>query len=145
MPTGERRLENEKDNFEKGAEDKFMLDAPDLGQLMRINVGHNNKGGSAGWFLSKVGSATCRWSLGLGGKDSGSSEVIFQPSLPSLHLSVSTLLPKFPGQARCSLQSLQKLCKFYHSPGKPIVTTLHLSRKIYFFFFNFLGLHSWHM
>ncbi|XP_005356346.1 lipoxygenase homology domain-containing protein 1 isoform X1 [Microtus ochrogaster] len=52
--TGERRLENEKDNFEKGAEDKFMLDAPDLGQLMKINVGHNNKGGSAGWFLSKI-------------------------------------------------------------------------------------------
>ncbi|CAH7088263.1 Loxhd1 [Phodopus roborovskii] len=54
MPRGERRLENEKDNFEKGAEDKFMLDAPDLGQLMKINVGHNNKGGSAGWFLSKI-------------------------------------------------------------------------------------------
>ncbi|XP_069906347.1 lipoxygenase homology domain-containing protein 1 isoform X3 [Oryctolagus cuniculus] len=52
--TGERRLENEKDNFEKGAEDKFLLDAPDLGQLMKINVGHNNKGGSAGWFLSKI-------------------------------------------------------------------------------------------
>ncbi|XP_047553619.1 lipoxygenase homology domain-containing protein 1 isoform X2 [Lutra lutra] len=52
--TGERRLENEKDNFERGAEDKFMLDAPDLGQLMKINVGHNNKGGSAGWFLSKI-------------------------------------------------------------------------------------------
>ncbi|XP_021569028.1 lipoxygenase homology domain-containing protein 1 [Carlito syrichta] len=52
--TGERRLENEKDNFEKGAEDKFMLDAPDLGQLMKINVGHNNKGASAGWFLSKI-------------------------------------------------------------------------------------------
>ncbi|XP_006891751.1 PREDICTED: lipoxygenase homology domain-containing protein 1 isoform X2 [Elephantulus edwardii] len=52
--TGERRLESEKDNFEKGAEDKFMLDAPDLGQLMKINIGHNNKGGSAGWFLSKI-------------------------------------------------------------------------------------------
>uniref|UniRef100_A0A8C0E3P2 Lipoxygenase homology domain-containing protein 1 n=1 Tax=Balaenoptera musculus TaxID=9771 RepID=A0A8C0E3P2_BALMU len=52
--TGERRLENEKDNFEKGAEDKFTLDAPDLGQLMKINVGHNNKGASAGWFLSKI-------------------------------------------------------------------------------------------
>ncbi|XP_005372931.1 PREDICTED: lipoxygenase homology domain-containing protein 1 isoform X1 [Chinchilla lanigera] len=52
--TGERRLENEKDNFEKGAEDKFMVDAPDLGQLIKINVGHNNKGGSAGWFLSKI-------------------------------------------------------------------------------------------
>ncbi|XP_025284772.3 lipoxygenase homology domain-containing protein 1 isoform X13 [Canis lupus familiaris] len=52
--TGERRLENEKDNFERGAEDKFTLDAPDLGQLMKINIGHNNKGGSAGWFLSKI-------------------------------------------------------------------------------------------
>ncbi|XP_007465679.1 PREDICTED: lipoxygenase homology domain-containing protein 1 isoform X2 [Lipotes vexillifer] len=52
--TGERRLENEKDNFEKGAEDKFTVDAPDLGQLMKINVGHNNKGVSAGWFLSKI-------------------------------------------------------------------------------------------
>lgn len=74
---GERRLENEKDNFEKGAEDKFMLDAPDLGQLMKINVGHNNKGASAGWFLSKVGSAACLWSLGLG-RSSGSSEVVLQ-------------------------------------------------------------------
>ncbi|XP_039084792.1 lipoxygenase homology domain-containing protein 1 isoform X2 [Hyaena hyaena] len=52
--TGERRLENGKDNFERGAEDKFILDAPDLGQLMKINIGHNNKGGSAGWFLSKI-------------------------------------------------------------------------------------------
>uniref|UniRef100_A0A673VTK2 Lipoxygenase homology domains 1 n=1 Tax=Suricata suricatta TaxID=37032 RepID=A0A673VTK2_SURSU len=52
--TGERRLENEKDNFERGAEDKFILDAPDLGQLMKINIGHNNRGGSAGWFLSKI-------------------------------------------------------------------------------------------
>ncbi|XP_065745941.1 lipoxygenase homology domain-containing protein 1 isoform X1 [Phocoena phocoena] len=52
--TGERRLENEKDNFEKGAEDKFTVDAPDLGQLMKISVGHNNKGPSAGWFLSKI-------------------------------------------------------------------------------------------
>ncbi|XP_066103488.1 lipoxygenase homology domain-containing protein 1 isoform X2 [Saccopteryx bilineata] len=52
--TGERRLESEKKNFEKGAEDKFTLDAPDLGQLMKITVGHNNKGGSPGWFLCKI-------------------------------------------------------------------------------------------
>ena len=76
--TGERRLENEKDNFEKGAEDKFMLDAPDLGQLIKINVGHNNKGASAGWFLSKVGSAACLQSLGLGRGSSGSSEAALQ-------------------------------------------------------------------
>lgn len=79
MYTGERRLENEKDNFERGAEDKFMLDAPDLGQLMKINVGHNNKGGSAGWFLSKVGPAARLWSPGPGRGHSGSLEGIFQP------------------------------------------------------------------
>lgn len=79
MFTGERRLENEKDNFERGAEDKFMLDAPDLGQLMKINVGHNNKGGSAGWFLSKVGSVACLFSLLPGRGNSGSSGGLFQP------------------------------------------------------------------
>lgn len=79
MFTGERRLENEKDNFERGAEDKFMLDAPDLGQLMKINVGHNNKGGSAGWFLSKVGSVGCLFSLLPGRGSSGSSGGLFQP------------------------------------------------------------------
>nr|XP_047907421.1 lipoxygenase homology domain-containing protein 1 isoform X2 [Anser cygnoides] len=52
--TGVRKLDNDKDNFEKGAEDKFTLDAPNLGRLRKINIGHNNKGGSAGWFLAKV-------------------------------------------------------------------------------------------
>lgn len=77
--TGERRLENEKDNFEKGAEDKFTLDAPDLGQLMKINVGHNNKGASAGWFLSTVGLAASLWSLWPGRGHSGPWEVRCQP------------------------------------------------------------------
>lgn len=52
--SGVRKLDNDKDNFEKGAEDKFTLDAPNLGRLRKINIGHNNKGGSAGWFLAKV-------------------------------------------------------------------------------------------
>ncbi|XP_040192273.1 lipoxygenase homology domain-containing protein 1 [Rana temporaria] len=52
--TGERRLDNDKNNFEKGSEDKFTIDAPNLGKLRKITIGHNNKGGSAGWFLEKV-------------------------------------------------------------------------------------------
>lgn len=52
--SGVRKLDNDKDNFEKGAEDKFTLDAPNLGKLRKINIGHNNKGSSAGWFLAKV-------------------------------------------------------------------------------------------
>ncbi|KAM3939741.1 lipoxygenase homology domain-containing protein 1 [Leptodactylus fuscus] len=52
--TGERKLDNDRDNFEKGAEDKFTIDAPNLGKIRKITIGHNNKGGSAGWFLEKV-------------------------------------------------------------------------------------------
>uniref|UniRef100_A0A8C5BBE6 Lipoxygenase homology domains 1b n=1 Tax=Gadus morhua TaxID=8049 RepID=A0A8C5BBE6_GADMO len=52
--TGERRLDNDKDNFEKGSEDKFTLDAPNLGKVRKITIGHNNKGSSAGWALDKV-------------------------------------------------------------------------------------------
>ncbi|XP_035234693.1 lipoxygenase homology domain-containing protein 1 isoform X2 [Anguilla anguilla] len=52
--TGERRLDNDKDNFERGTEDKFTMEAPNLGKIRKITIGHNNKGSSAGWFLEKV-------------------------------------------------------------------------------------------
>ncbi|KAM7415994.1 hypothetical protein PAMA_018188 [Pampus argenteus] len=52
--TGERRLDNDKNNFEKGTEDKFTIEAPNLGKVRKITIGHNNKGSSAGWFLEKV-------------------------------------------------------------------------------------------
>ncbi|KAK7896482.1 hypothetical protein WMY93_021807 [Mugilogobius chulae] len=52
--TGERRLDSDKDNFERGSEDKFTIEAPNLGRLRKITIGHNNKGSSAGWFLDKV-------------------------------------------------------------------------------------------
>nr|XP_054587133.1 lipoxygenase homology domain-containing protein 1-like [Nothobranchius furzeri] len=52
--TGERRLDSDKNNFEKGTEDKFTFDAPNLGKIRKITIGHNNKGSSAGWFVEKV-------------------------------------------------------------------------------------------
>ncbi|XP_062236812.1 lipoxygenase homology domain-containing protein 1 [Platichthys flesus] len=52
--TGERRLDNDKNNFEKATEDKFTMEAPNLGKVRKITIGHNNKGNSAGWFLEKV-------------------------------------------------------------------------------------------
>ncbi|XP_062333408.1 lipoxygenase homology domain-containing protein 1-like [Osmerus eperlanus] len=52
--TGERRLDSDKDNFERGTEDKFTIEAPNLGRLKKITIGHNNRGSSAGWFLDKV-------------------------------------------------------------------------------------------
>ncbi|KAK2819320.1 hypothetical protein Q5P01_024881 [Channa striata] len=52
--TGERRLDSDKDNFERGSEDKFTIESPNLGRLRKITIGHNNRGSSAGWFLDKV-------------------------------------------------------------------------------------------
>ncbi|TRY95059.1 hypothetical protein DNTS_004690 [Danionella cerebrum] len=53
--TGERKLASEgKDNFERGNEDKFTIEAPNLGRLRKITIGHNNKGSSAGWACDKV-------------------------------------------------------------------------------------------
>ncbi|KAM3842453.1 LOW QUALITY PROTEIN: lipoxygenase homology domain-containing protein 1 [Diretmus argenteus] len=51
---GERRLDSDKDNFERGTEDKFTVESPNLGRLRKITIGHNNRGSSAGWFLDKV-------------------------------------------------------------------------------------------
>uniref|UniRef100_A0A3Q1F1I1 Lipoxygenase homology PLAT domains 1b n=1 Tax=Acanthochromis polyacanthus TaxID=80966 RepID=A0A3Q1F1I1_9TELE len=49
----ERRLDNDKNNFERGTEDKFTIEAPNLGKVRKITIGHNNKGSSAGWFVDK--------------------------------------------------------------------------------------------
>ncbi|XP_068166911.1 lipoxygenase homology domain-containing protein 1 [Antennarius striatus] len=52
--TGERQLDNGKNNFEKATEDKFTIEAPNLGKVRKMTIGHNNKGSSAGWFADKV-------------------------------------------------------------------------------------------
>lgn len=54
---GERRLDSDKDNFERGSEDKFTIESPNLGRLKKITIGHNNRGSSAGWFLDKASAA----------------------------------------------------------------------------------------
>lgn len=54
VSSGERHLDNKKNNFEKGTEDKFTIEAPNLGKVRKVTIGHNNKGSSAGWFVDKV-------------------------------------------------------------------------------------------
>lgn len=59
MFAGERKLASDgKDNFERGNEDKFTIEAPNLGRLRKITIGHNNKGSSAGWGCDKVHKCT---------------------------------------------------------------------------------------
>ncbi|KAK9824333.1 hypothetical protein WJX72_009517 [[Myrmecia] bisecta] len=52
--TGVRKLETSRNNFERGQEDIFYLDSPDLGQINEIEIGHDNRGLAAGWRLDQV-------------------------------------------------------------------------------------------
>eukprot|EP01125_Pyxidicula_operculata_P000601 TRINITY_DN105_c0_g1_i2.p1 TRINITY_DN105_c0_g1~~TRINITY_DN105_c0_g1_i2.p1 ORF type:complete len:1400 (+),score=456.41 TRINITY_DN105_c0_g1_i2:301-4200(+) len=52
--TGDRILDSNGNNFERGQTDVFGFDAVDLGKITKIRIGHNNKGFGAGWYLEKV-------------------------------------------------------------------------------------------
>lgn len=47
-------LRNKSDNFERGQVDKFKVECEDIGQLVKIRVGHDNNGMRSAWFLEKV-------------------------------------------------------------------------------------------
>eukprot|EP01048_Picozoa_sp_COSAG05_P003976 COSAG05_NODE_197_length_14521_cov_113.902995_1_plen_1885_part_00 len=52
---GKTKLENSKDNFEKGKTDVFKLKLADVGDLQKIRIGHDSKGlFGSGWFLDSV-------------------------------------------------------------------------------------------
>ncbi|CAB4019689.1 lipoxygenase homology domain-containing 1-like, partial [Paramuricea clavata] len=89
-----------KDKFERNQTDVFSLDA-DVGVLKKIRIGHDNKGGFAGWFLDKVEidskSLGTRWVFPCGrwldkGKDDGllerelypveDAEQVYTPHVP---------------------------------------------------------------
>jgi hypothetical protein len=40
--------------FEAGSTDKFMLEAPDLGDLTACCIGHDNAEGDSGWYVVEV-------------------------------------------------------------------------------------------
>ena len=44
----------ERDDFESGSLDHFVLDMPDLGFIEGILIGHDNTGTGPGWFLNYV-------------------------------------------------------------------------------------------
>jgi len=46
--SGEHLLDTSKKSFERGQIDKFSIDCPSLGELTKIQIGHNNKGSAPG-------------------------------------------------------------------------------------------------
>ncbi|XP_050409617.1 lipoxygenase homology domain-containing protein 1 [Patella vulgata] len=43
-----------KNKFEKGQKDEFILEAVQIGDLKKIRIGHDNAGGGGAWFLENV-------------------------------------------------------------------------------------------
>ena len=41
--------------FESGQTDTFLLDAPDVGHIESITIGHDSAGNWAGWYLQVPG------------------------------------------------------------------------------------------
>lgn len=41
-------------DFERASVDTFFLEAPDLGQLVAVEIGHDDRGMGSGWHLNKV-------------------------------------------------------------------------------------------
>uniref|UniRef100_H2ZAW8 PLAT domain-containing protein n=1 Tax=Ciona savignyi TaxID=51511 RepID=H2ZAW8_CIOSA len=48
------KLRNKTDNFERKAIDKFKIEAPDIGPITKIRIGHDGRGVGSGWFLDSV-------------------------------------------------------------------------------------------
>lgn len=48
------KLENAKDNFERGKVDNFKISTLDLGEIKHVTIGHDGRGIGSGWFLDKV-------------------------------------------------------------------------------------------
>jgi hypothetical protein len=47
-------LQTASSNFERGKTDVFGVESPDLGNLLKIRIGHDGSGIGSGWFLDKV-------------------------------------------------------------------------------------------
>lgn len=52
--SGEKILDDSRNNFERGKSDEFIIECPCLGRLDRIRIGHDNSGFGPGWYLDKV-------------------------------------------------------------------------------------------
>lgn len=50
----EVQLDNGGDNFERGRMDSFSVSLPDVGEVQRVQIRHDNSRSVAGWFLDKI-------------------------------------------------------------------------------------------
>jgi hypothetical protein len=47
-------LDKPGNNFEKGSRDLFEITCPELGEIQKIRIGHDNKGVNSAWYLERA-------------------------------------------------------------------------------------------
>jgi len=52
--TSSLSLSNSKDNFQRGSEDEFTVEAFNVGKITKMEIGHNSRGAGAAWHLQHV-------------------------------------------------------------------------------------------
>merc|ERR1711862_749141 len=52
--SGSYNLDSSKNDFERNQTDTFGVNIPDLGEITKIRIGHDDSGWNSGWFLDKV-------------------------------------------------------------------------------------------
>lgn len=52
--SGEWKLDNKENNFERGKKDEFQIECPSVGEIKKIRIGHNGANPASGWYLDKV-------------------------------------------------------------------------------------------
>lgn len=52
--TGDRPLDSKRSNFSRSSEDEFVIEAVDIGTVLKIRIGHDNAGLTPGWMLDTV-------------------------------------------------------------------------------------------
>ncbi len=52
--TEEVSVNNRTDNFERGKEDVFKIEADDVGPIYKVRIGHDGAGMNAGWMLESL-------------------------------------------------------------------------------------------
>ena len=52
--SGILHLDSSANDFERGSTDQFQFQCPELGEISKIRIGHDDSGWGSGWFLDKI-------------------------------------------------------------------------------------------
>jgi len=129
--TEEIPLDNRTDNFERGKEDVFKIEADDVGPIYKVRIGHDGAGMNSGWMLESL---MLKRHDKLSKRSVRSSREMASPDVEEVFFLVNRWFDKGEddGQIVRELVPTDK-------NGRPLVTLEGKFYFIVFYFIEFLG------